>query len=117
MRYAMYLITVPLTFFAVYFALANPDDVKVALWPLAEQPFSLPLSLFGLGMLGSGFLLGALFVWLQYQRLRYRHWQEKRKTSRLEKELKGLQGERAAADNAAAAGAEPVQERPALAAK
>ena len=89
MAYLTLIITIPLTLFALAFAASNSASVKFGLWPL-EQTWDLPLSILALGMLGLGFLCGASFVWIMYQRLRFRHWQHSRKISRLEKELDGL---------------------------
>lgn len=89
MAYLTHLIAIPLTLCAILFALSNPGDVTVGLWP-SERTWTLPLNLFGIALVGAGFLCGALFVWLQYQKLRYRYWQESRKAARLEKELEAL---------------------------
>ena len=89
MAYLTLIISIPLTLFALAFAASNSAPVKAGLWPL-EQTWELPLSILGLGMLGTGFLSGALFVWLLYQKMRYRYWQESRKVTRLEKELDSL---------------------------
>jgi hypothetical protein len=89
MAYLTHLIAIPLTLCAILFALSNGGDVTVGFWP-SERTWILPLNLFGLALVGAGFFCGALFVWLQYQRLRYRYWQESRKAARLEKELEAL---------------------------
>lgn len=91
MQYITLIITLPLTVFAVLFVLSNPDSVTLYLWP-EDQDFSYaaPLWQVGLGLLGGGFFLGALFVWLLSQKMRFRYWQESRKSARLEKELEQL---------------------------
>lgn len=89
MAYITLLITIPLTVFAALFSLSNTGVVTLSLWPF-EKTIDFAVNIFGLAMLGSGFLLGALFVWLQYQKLRLKLWQESRKTARLEKELDSL---------------------------
>ena len=89
MAYLTLIITIPLTLFALAFAASNSASVKFGLWPL-DQTWDVPLSILALGMLGLGFLSGAGFVWIMYQRLRFHHWQHKRKIARLEKELDGL---------------------------
>ncbi len=89
MAYLTLLITIPLTVFAILFAISNGDDISVGLWPL-EGRYALPVWIFGLGLLGCGFFLGALFVWLPAQKMRFRYWQESRKSSRLEKELEAV---------------------------
>lgn len=86
MAYLTLIITIPLTLFALAFAASNSAIVTAGLWPL-DKTWEMPLSILGLGMLGLGFLTGSLFVWLLYQRLRYRNWQHRRKIARLEKEL------------------------------
>lgn len=83
------LITLPLTAFAVLFAVSNRQDVMVSLWPLVED-YALPLWLVGLGLLGIGFFLGACFVSFQAQRLRFRLWREKNRADRLEKDMAAL---------------------------
>ena len=52
--------------------------------------WTVPLSLLGLGLLGAGFFLGALFVWLHSQKTRFRYWRESRRSARLKKELDAL---------------------------
>lgn len=83
------LITFPLTVFAVLFAVSNRQDVAVAFWPLVDS-YTIPVWLLGLSFLGGGFFLGACFVALQAQRIRYRLWREKNRADRLEKDLAGL---------------------------
>lgn len=89
MPYVTLIITIPLTIFAVLFAISNGDDITLGLWPF-DAKYTTPTYLFGLVMLGGGFFLGALFIWLLSQKTRLRLWQESRKTARLEKELDAL---------------------------
>ncbi|MEZ0260577.1 MAG: LapA family protein [Alphaproteobacteria bacterium] len=89
MAYITLLITIPLTIFAGLFSLSNTGIVTLGLWPF-ENKVDFGVNIFGLAMLGIGFLLGALFVWIQYQKIRLKLWQESRKTARLEKELDSL---------------------------
>jgi uncharacterized membrane protein YciS (DUF1049 family) len=89
MAYITLLITIPLTVFAALFSLSNTGIVTLSLWPF-ENKVDFGVNIFGLAMLGIGFLLGALFVWIQYQKIRLKLWQESRKTARLEKELDSL---------------------------
>ena len=90
MNFLTLLISVPVTLFAVSFALSNTEAlVSVGLWPF-EEDFSLPLPVFALGLLGCGFFLGALFVWILSQRTVFRYWQEKRRGRRMEVELDDL---------------------------
>ena len=79
-------ITIPLTIFAVLFAVSNLNAVTVGIWPL-EQTWDNPVYKLALGMLGGGFLLGALYVWLLSHRTAYRLWQQKREVKKLSREL------------------------------
>lgn len=94
MKYLTWLITIPLTIFTVLFAVSNPAEVSVGIWPL-EETRNIPAWLLGLGMGGVGFFLGALFVWILAQRTHFRYWQEQRRAARLEKELEALQAKHA----------------------
>jgi uncharacterized integral membrane protein len=114
MAYLTLIITIPLALFVLAFAASNSAIVKAGLWPL-DQTWDMPLSILGLGMLGLGFLSGALFVWILYQRLRYRHWQARRRAQRLEKELDLLH--KKAEDEAKAAAPKNPPAPPALPAK
>lgn len=89
MSYLTLIITLPLSVFAVLFAVSNAGDVTLGLWPL-ENRVTLSVSVFGLVMLGVGFFLGALFVWLHSQKLRFMHWKQSRRAAKLEKELGDL---------------------------
>lgn len=90
MNYLLLLITVPVTVFAVAFLVSNPQDVEVALQPF-DGTHAMPLGLAGLVLMGAGFFLGALFVWLNAQTTRFRCWKETRRANKLEKELADLQ--------------------------
>jgi uncharacterized membrane protein YdbT with pleckstrin-like domain len=94
MAYLTPFISLPLTLFALSFAISNDADVAVGLWPMDEK-YTLSLWQFGLGLLGGGFLLGALFVWLLSQKTRFLLWQESRRAARLEKELDALNAKKA----------------------
>lgn len=104
MQYLTLLITLPLTVFAVLVVLSNGADVTFYLLP-DDKVFSatLPLWQLALGLLGGGFFLGALFVWVLHQKARFRYWQESRKSARLEKELEKLHAEETARKDAQAA--------------
>ncbi|HYD19353.1 MAG TPA: LapA family protein [Patescibacteria group bacterium] len=91
MAWLTWIITLPLTIFAVLFAVSNHADVTVGLWPF-EKTLAVQSWLLALGMLGAGFFLGALFVWILSTRTRVKYWQEQRRASRLEKELEKIQG-------------------------
>lgn len=94
MQYLTLLITLPLTVFAVLLVLSNSAEVTLYILP-DEKDFALTVPVWqaALGLLGGGFLLGALFVWILHQKARFRYWQESRKTARLEKELEKLHTE------------------------
>lgn len=106
MQYLTLLITLPLTVFAVLIVLSNGSDATLYLLP-DDKDFALTLPLWqvALGLLGGGFFLGALFVWLLHQKARFRYWQESRKTARLEKELEKLHADEVARKDLAAAAA------------
>lgn len=89
MSYLTLIITVPLTVFAILFAVSNSADVTVGLWPF-EKEYTVSTWFFGLAMLGAGFFLGALFVWILSQKTRFQYWKESRRAARLEKELEAL---------------------------
>lgn len=97
-------ITLPLTLFALSFALSNRLPVGVALWPLETAATPAPrLGTLGVVLLGAGFLLGALFVGLFAQGWRYRAWQQNRKNARLQQDLTAAEEKLAALARAAAA--------------
>lgn len=89
MSYLTLIITLPLTVFAILFAVSNSGDVTVGLWPL-DQTHTVSIWVFGLAMLGVGFFTGALFVWILGQKTRFLYWKESRRAARLEKELDAL---------------------------
>jgi uncharacterized membrane protein YciS (DUF1049 family) len=117
MQYLTLLITLPITVFAVLLVLSNGTAVTLHLLPDdAVFAVTLPLWQIALGLLGGGFFLGALFVWLLHQKVRFRFWQESRKAARLEKELEKLHAEETARkdyDAAATAAANTAQPAPA----
>jgi len=89
MKYLTWLITLPLTLFCLSFALSNDADVQLSFWPF-ENTYETGVNVFGLAFLGAGFFLGALFVWILDQKMRFKYWQETRKSARLEKELDAM---------------------------
>ena len=89
MHYITLLITLPATVFAVLFAASNSGDVTVHFWPLKNE-MTLPLSVVALSMLGAGFFLGALFVWIYSRKTVFECWKESRRAARLEKELEEM---------------------------
>lgn len=89
MSYLTLIITIPLTLFVLLFAASNTGDVTLALWPF-DGEWQAGLWLVGVGMLIVGFLLGALFVSILAQKTRFRYWQERKRSARLEAELEKL---------------------------
>lgn len=113
MSYLTLIITIPLTLFVILFAVSNNADVTVGLWPF-EKEYTVSTWVFGLAMLGGGFFLGALFVWILSQKTRFQCWKETRRAARLEKELEALNKKQAAAP---AATAQATEEQISLPAK
>lgn len=90
-------ITLPLTLFALSFALSNGAPVTVALWPFEPAaPAAFKLGVLGVAMLGLGFFAGAVFVGLFSQGYRLNAWREKRRADRLEKDLRAAEEKLAA---------------------
>lgn len=113
MQYLTLIITLPLTVLSVLLVLSNPAPVTIYLLPDdSVLSLTLPLWQAALGLLGGGFFLGALFVWILGQKARFRYWRESRKTARLEKELEQLHAEEAAKKDRAAAEAQAAQNNP-----
>ena len=86
MKYLTLFITLPITLFSILFVAANTDHVSYYLYP-GDTARSLPLYAIGIGLLGVGFLTGAVFVALYAQRLQFKYWAETRKSAQLEKAL------------------------------
>jgi uncharacterized integral membrane protein len=92
MKYLSLLITVPITAFSVLFAISNTAETTVNL-SIIDRTFKMPLCLLGLGLMGAGFFLGALFVWMHSQKTTFKYWKEVRKSEKLEKEIKTLRAQ------------------------
>ncbi len=91
MQYITLLITLPLAIVSVLVVLANPEPATVFLWPEDDVlKLTVPMWQLSVGLLFTGFFLGALFVWLHSQKTRFRYWAAARKSARLEKELEDL---------------------------
>jgi hypothetical protein len=88
-QYITLLITLPMTAFAVLFAVSNPQDAELYLFP-GDTAHAVPMYFLGLGLLVGGFFLGAFFVGLHTQKTQFRYWREKARAEKLEKELDDL---------------------------
>ena len=85
-------ITLPLTLFALSFALSNDLPVGVTLWPFNFAATPAPsLGLLGVVLLGGGFFFGAVFAGVWSQHYRYRAWQLRRQLDRAERALAELE--------------------------
>ncbi len=79
------IISVPL----VLFALSNPGDVHLGLWP-TDYSIVVPLSLAILGAMAIAFLLGALLVWFSALSQRRRARRAERTVRLLEAQVESL---------------------------
>lgn len=71
------------------FALSNRQEVEVVLLPVYE-PVNLPLYLVALGLMATGFTIGALLVWMNGGELRRERRLHKKRVKLLEKELSSI---------------------------
>lgn len=99
MRALTLFITVPLTLFALSFAVSNPAPVDVALWPFDGVLLRQPLAVVVLVGMAAAFFLGALFASLLSWSVRLRYWQEKRRSRRLERQIAAIESDRMRAQN------------------
>lgn len=83
------LIAIPLALLFVVFAISNRDPVTLALWPL-NLTLTVPVYLFGLGMLFIGFVAGGLVTWAAGGRQRRRARTLASKNDWLEWEVRDL---------------------------
>ncbi len=86
MKYLNILITLPITVFAIFFASVNTDSITISLNPVYDE-FEMPIYLLALGMLGIGFLSGALFVSMNEYKTKVKLRKERKRANLLEKEL------------------------------
>ncbi len=82
---AILFVSLPFSLFALAFALSNTARVDFSLWPAVDGA-SIPLNILGVALLFGGFLMGALFVSLQTQKMRFDYWRQARKLAKLEKD-------------------------------
>ncbi len=100
MKRLTWILTFPLIFAIVAFAIANLDLVTLDLWPF-EFFLSVPLSVALLASLVFGLLIGGLAVWLSAGRTRRRARQARRRIDELEREVARLARDRAEPGGAA----------------
>jgi len=113
-RRLAWILTLPVTLVVVVFAIANRQLVAINLWPL-EETVTYPLFIVTLGALVSGFLLGAVIMWLSESRLRDRARRLRFEKEDLERELGYLQRHKAQAeDPASGPGPSTTAARPGL---
>lgn len=71
---------------AIYFAVLNRADTPF-IWSPLEAPLTLPVFLIGLGGVGIGFIMGALYVWFNTGKLRTEKRALKKELNNLKKDL------------------------------
>jgi uncharacterized integral membrane protein len=81
------LLLIPFLIVLVAFALSNPQNVQLALWP-TDLSLEAPLSIAILVAAGMFFFLGALFVWFGTIAARTRARRAERRAASLEAELR-----------------------------
>ncbi|MBU0725045.1 MAG: LapA family protein [Alphaproteobacteria bacterium] len=86
-------VTIPVAILLILFAVSNRETVDLTLWPL---PYSvtLPLFLVVLGFLFLGFILGALFMWVEVLRARGHARAEAKRADSAERTLEDLRRDR-----------------------
>lgn len=78
-----------ITIAVLVFAISNRHTVNVFISPFdQEQHLIIPLYLIALGLMGIGFVIGAITVWLNESHLRTDRRKQKKLVRNLEKELK-----------------------------
>ena len=83
------IILLPFLILLVVFALSNPQQVPLGIWP-TDYSIEVPVSLAILVASGLFFFLGALLVWFGSVAARQRHRRAERRAAALEAELKTL---------------------------
>ncbi|KZD09066.1 lipopolysaccharide assembly protein LapA domain-containing protein [Oceanibaculum pacificum] len=102
------LVTVPVALLVILFAVSNRETVDLTLWPLPYS-ISLPLFLVVLGFLFLGFLLGAMFLWLEVLRAHSQTRAATKRADSAERALEDLRRDRRlAVDPAGVPGALPA---------
>lgn len=86
MKRLSWIVSLPLLFLAVLFALSNRQAVTLDLWPF-EVGLTLPLYLLFLATLFIGFLFGGLAAWLSAGRQRRRARELRNRLAALEREV------------------------------
>ena len=84
-----YLLKIPAIIFIVGFVVLNQQDASLYISPLMD-PMTLPLWIMGLVLFGTGFIVGALLLWLNSWPTRKELKSTKKKLSEAEKDLEEL---------------------------
>lgn len=89
MRHFLWLLTLPLTFVAVVFGIANRDPVTLDFWPL---PLFLDIPLVALifGCIVAGFFAGAATLWISGGKRRRQARADRREAAELKREVQRL---------------------------
>lgn len=101
MRLVHWLVTLPVTIVLIDFAVANRQEVPVALWPFAE--LTLPLWAVVLPALALGLICGVVIAWIGGRRWRREARACGRRVAALESELRAVEARLAEQDAAHAA--------------
>lgn len=84
-RIFKYLLKIPAIVFIVGFVVLNRQDTTLYISPLTD-PLTLPLWIMGLVLFGTGFIVGALLLWLN-------SWPTRKELKTVKKQLKESQTE------------------------
>jgi putative membrane protein len=90
-RLVHWLVTLPVTFLLIDFAVSNREPVTVSLWPFIDFPT--PAFVVVLLALAAGFLLGELVAWLSAAPRRRKARSEARRIEALERELRAVEAQ------------------------
>jgi uncharacterized integral membrane protein len=95
-KHISWILTLPLTLVIIVFAVANRHFVPLDLWPL-EIVIEAPVFVLVLGGMLTGFLAGALVMWLSGRKLRRRARAARGQLAKLEREVQRHSQDRVAA--------------------
>ena len=96
-KHFSWILTVPLTVLVVVFAVANRSFVPLDLWPFAIE-VQIPIFLLVLGSMLSGFLIGAMVMWLSLGKQRRQSRAAKGQIAKLERQTQELEQARGRAE-------------------